>query len=55
VSPTSQLEITSSFISFQLLGVLIWFGVDPLNTIVDYDEQKTINPLNHDKTHSFKE
>lgn len=44
ISPTSQLAITSSLISFQLLGVLIWFGVDPPNTIIDYDEQKTINP-----------
>ncbi|XP_057181874.1 metabotropic glutamate receptor 7 isoform X1 [Triplophysa rosa] len=44
ISPTSQLAITSSLISIQLLGVLIWFGVDPPNTIIDYDEQKTINP-----------
>uniref|UniRef100_A0A9J7Y4W4 G-protein coupled receptors family 3 profile domain-containing protein n=2 Tax=Cyprinus carpio TaxID=7962 RepID=A0A9J7Y4W4_CYPCA len=44
ISPTSQLAITSSLISVQLLGVLIWFGVDPPNTIIDYDEQKTINP-----------
>ncbi|RVE72662.1 hypothetical protein OJAV_G00043080 [Oryzias javanicus] len=27
-----------------LLGVLIWFGVDPPNTIVDYDEQRNIKP-----------
>lgn len=44
ISPTSQLAITSSLISVQLLGVLIWFGVDPPNTIIDYDEQKTFNP-----------
>ncbi|XP_035244555.1 metabotropic glutamate receptor 7 isoform X1 [Anguilla anguilla] len=44
ISPTSQLAITSSLISVQLLGVFIWFGVDPPNTIVDYDEQKTMNP-----------
>ncbi|XP_015461869.3 metabotropic glutamate receptor 7 isoform X2 [Astyanax mexicanus] len=44
ISPTSQLAITSSLISMQLLGVFIWFGVDPPNTIIDYDEQKTINP-----------
>ncbi|KAL3978839.1 hypothetical protein ACER0C_019901 [Sarotherodon galilaeus] len=44
ISPTSQLAITSSLISVQLLGVLIWFGVDPPNTIIDYDEQKTLNP-----------
>ncbi|KAM9408880.1 metabotropic glutamate receptor 7 [Pholidichthys leucotaenia] len=44
ISPTSQLAITSSLISVQLLGVLVWFVVDPPNIIVDYDEQKTINP-----------
>ncbi|KAG7472914.1 hypothetical protein MATL_G00114050 [Megalops atlanticus] len=44
ISPASQLAITSSLISVQLLGVFIWFGVDPPNTIVDYDEQKTVNP-----------
>ncbi|NXN92909.1 GRM7 protein, partial [Rhinopomastus cyanomelas] len=44
ISPTSQLAITSSLISVQLLGVFIWFAVDPPNIIVDYDEQKTMNP-----------
>ncbi|KAM6983128.1 metabotropic glutamate receptor 7-like isoform 1-T1 [Tautogolabrus adspersus] len=44
ISPTSQIAITSSLICVQLLGVLVWFAVDPPNTIVDYDEQKTINP-----------
>ncbi|KAM3878123.1 metabotropic glutamate receptor 7 [Diretmus argenteus] len=44
ISPTSQLAITSSLISVQLLGVFVWFGVDPPNIIIDYDEQKTINP-----------
>ncbi|KAL7843208.1 hypothetical protein AOLI_G00247200 [Acnodon oligacanthus] len=44
ISPTSQLAITSSLICVQLLGVFIWFGVDPPNTIIDYDEQKTIDP-----------
>uniref|UniRef100_A0A3P9IJY5 G-protein coupled receptors family 3 profile domain-containing protein n=1 Tax=Oryzias latipes TaxID=8090 RepID=A0A3P9IJY5_ORYLA len=44
ISPTSQLAITFSLISVQLLGVLIWFGVDPPNTIIDYGEQRTINP-----------
>ncbi|XP_072308180.1 metabotropic glutamate receptor 7 isoform X2 [Eucyclogobius newberryi] len=44
ISPTSQLAITSSLISVQLLGVLIWFGVDPPNSVIDYDEQRTINP-----------
>lgn len=45
ISPTSQIAITSSLICMQLLGVLVWFAVDPPNTIVDYDEQKTINPM----------
>ncbi|XP_064580527.1 metabotropic glutamate receptor 7 isoform X1 [Zonotrichia leucophrys gambelii] len=44
ISPTSQLAIASSLISVQLLGVFIWFAVDPPNIIVDYDEQKTMNP-----------
>lgn len=44
ISPTSQLAIAFSLISVQLLGVLIWFGVDPPNTVVDYDEQRTTNP-----------
>ncbi|XP_043564349.1 metabotropic glutamate receptor 7-like isoform X6 [Chiloscyllium plagiosum] len=44
ISPTSQLAITSSLISVQLLGVFIWFGIDPPNTIIDYDEQKTSDP-----------
>ncbi|XP_008317587.1 metabotropic glutamate receptor 7-like [Cynoglossus semilaevis] len=45
ISPTSQIAITSSLICVQLLGVLVWFAVDPPNTIVDYDEQKTVNPV----------
>uniref|UniRef100_A0A8C3QXD5 Glutamate metabotropic receptor 7 n=1 Tax=Cyanoderma ruficeps TaxID=181631 RepID=A0A8C3QXD5_9PASS len=44
ISPTSQLAIASSLISVQLLGVFVWFAVDPPNIIVDYDEQKTMNP-----------
>ncbi|XP_015259243.1 PREDICTED: metabotropic glutamate receptor 7-like [Cyprinodon variegatus] len=44
ISPTSQLVITFSLISVQLLGVLIWFGVDPPNIIIDFDEQRTTNP-----------
>nr|XP_023667109.1 metabotropic glutamate receptor 7-like [Paramormyrops kingsleyae]XP_023667110.1 metabotropic glutamate receptor 7-like [Paramormyrops kingsleyae] len=44
ISPTSQLAVTFSLISVQLLGVFIWFCVDPPNTIIDYDEQKTMNP-----------
>ncbi|OCT85749.1 metabotropic glutamate receptor 7 [Xenopus laevis] len=43
ISPTSQLAITSSLISVQLLGVLIWFGVTPPSIIVDYG-QHTVMP-----------
>ncbi|XP_075430813.1 metabotropic glutamate receptor 7 [Ascaphus truei] len=43
ISPTSQLAITSSLISFQLLGVFIWFGVNPPNIIIDYG-QETVDP-----------
>ncbi|XP_067095484.1 metabotropic glutamate receptor 7-like [Osmerus mordax] len=45
ISPTSQIAITSSLICVQLLGVLVWFAVDPPNTIIDYEEQKTIDPM----------
>ncbi|KAG8436064.1 hypothetical protein GDO86_007244, partial [Hymenochirus boettgeri] len=43
ISPTSQLAITSSLISIQLLGVFIWFGVTPPNIIIDYG-QHTVSP-----------
>ncbi|KAM4650363.1 LOW QUALITY PROTEIN: metabotropic glutamate receptor 7 [Discoglossus pictus] len=39
ISPTSQLAITSSLISVQLLGVFIWFGVNPPNIIIDYGQE----------------
>ncbi|KAG7263556.1 hypothetical protein CRUP_011494 [Coryphaenoides rupestris] len=44
ISPTSQIAVASSLICVQLLGVLVWFAVDPPNTLVDYDEQKTVDP-----------
>ncbi|XP_056380979.1 metabotropic glutamate receptor 7 [Hyla sarda] len=43
ISPTSQLAITSSLISIQLLGVFIWFGVNPPNIIIDYGPE-TVDP-----------
>ncbi|XP_062914238.1 metabotropic glutamate receptor 8-like isoform X2 [Mobula hypostoma] len=46
ISPASQLVITFSLISLQLLGVFIWFAVDPPHTIVDYGEQRTVDPEN---------
>uniref|UniRef100_A0A4W6DCT5 Glutamate metabotropic receptor 4 n=1 Tax=Lates calcarifer TaxID=8187 RepID=A0A4W6DCT5_LATCA len=44
ISPASQLVITFSLISVQLLGVCIWFGVDPSQAIIDYEDQRTANP-----------
>ncbi|XP_048878223.1 metabotropic glutamate receptor 4-like [Brienomyrus brachyistius] len=44
ISPASQLVIAFSLISVQLLGVCVWFGVDPSQALVDYEEQRTINP-----------
>ncbi|NWZ94299.1 GRM8 protein, partial [Nesospiza acunhae] len=46
ISPASQLVITFSLISFQLIGVFIWFAIDPPHTIVDYGEQRTLEPEN---------
>ncbi|KAI4803304.1 hypothetical protein KUCAC02_006855, partial [Chaenocephalus aceratus] len=45
ISPASQLAITFSLISVQLLGVFVWFAVDPPHTMVDYGEQRTQDPL----------
>ncbi|XP_036389006.1 metabotropic glutamate receptor 4-like [Megalops cyprinoides] len=44
ISPASQLVITFSLISVQLLGVCVWFGVDPSQAIIDYEDQRTSNP-----------
>lgn len=46
ISPASQLVITFSLISVQLLGVLLWFAADPPHTFVDYGEQRTQDPQN---------
>ncbi|KAF7246732.1 Metabotropic glutamate receptor 8 [Varanus komodoensis] len=46
ISPASQLVITFSLISIQLLGVFIWFAIDPPHIIVDYGEQRTLDPEN---------
>uniref|UniRef100_A0A286XYN4 G-protein coupled receptors family 3 profile domain-containing protein n=1 Tax=Cavia porcellus TaxID=10141 RepID=A0A286XYN4_CAVPO len=46
ISPASQLAITFSLISIQLLGVFVWFVVDPPHTIIDYGEQRTLDPEN---------
>ncbi|XP_030072681.1 metabotropic glutamate receptor 8 [Microcaecilia unicolor] len=44
ISPASQLVITFSLISVQLFGIFIWFAVDPPHTIVEYEEQRTVDP-----------
>ncbi|XP_056308378.1 glutamate receptor, metabotropic 8b [Danio aesculapii] len=46
ISPASQLVITFSLISVQLMGVFVWFVVDPPHTVVDYGEQRTQDPKN---------
>ncbi|KPP73331.1 hypothetical protein Z043_107592 [Scleropages formosus] len=46
ISPASQLVITFSLISVQLLGVFVWFAVDPPHTVVDFGEQRTQDPDN---------
>ncbi|KAG5267904.1 hypothetical protein AALO_G00227260 [Alosa alosa] len=45
ISPASQLVITFSLISVQLLGVLVWFARDPPHIVVDFDEQRTQDPF----------
>ncbi|KAJ7998919.1 hypothetical protein DPEC_G00209970 [Dallia pectoralis] len=44
ISPASQLVITFSLTSVQLLGVCIWFCMDPSQAIIDYEDQRTSNP-----------
>uniref|UniRef100_A0AAV2KX97 G-protein coupled receptors family 3 profile domain-containing protein n=1 Tax=Knipowitschia caucasica TaxID=637954 RepID=A0AAV2KX97_KNICA len=44
ISPASQLVITSSLISVQLFGIVVWFSADPPHTFVDYGEQRTQDP-----------
>ncbi|XP_077424336.1 metabotropic glutamate receptor 8-like isoform X2 [Vanacampus margaritifer] len=44
ISPASQLMITSSLVSVQLVGVLAWFAAEPPHALVDYDEQRMPDP-----------
>uniref|UniRef100_A0AAY4BJ73 G-protein coupled receptors family 3 profile domain-containing protein n=1 Tax=Denticeps clupeoides TaxID=299321 RepID=A0AAY4BJ73_9TELE len=44
ISPTSQLAITFTLISVQVVGVFVWFGVVPPHTIIDYEELRPPNP-----------
>ncbi|XP_043936631.1 metabotropic glutamate receptor 6-like [Protopterus annectens] len=43
ISPTSQLVITFSLIAAQFVAVIIWLGVAPPHTHIDYEEQRTTN------------
>ncbi|XP_037741099.1 metabotropic glutamate receptor 4 isoform X2 [Chelonia mydas] len=45
ISPASQLVITFSLISLQLMGVCVWFIVDPSHSIIDFEDQRTTDPL----------
>lgn len=44
ISPASQLVITFSLISVQLVGTAIWLAVLPPHSVIDYEEQRTPNP-----------
>ncbi|XP_069503595.1 metabotropic glutamate receptor 8-like isoform X2 [Ambystoma mexicanum] len=44
ISPASQLAITFSLISVQVVGVVVWLSVRPPHSVIDYEEQRTPNP-----------
>ncbi|OWK12283.1 hypothetical protein Celaphus_00002889 [Cervus elaphus hippelaphus] len=44
ISPTSQLVITFSLTSVQVVGVLAWLGAQPPHSVIDYEEQRTVDP-----------
>ncbi|XP_030744598.2 metabotropic glutamate receptor 6 [Echinops telfairi] len=44
ISPTSQLVITFSLTSVQVLGVVAWMGAQPPHSVIDYEEQRTVDP-----------
>ncbi|KAM7142051.1 metabotropic glutamate receptor 6 isoform 2-T3 [Molossus nigricans] len=44
ISPTSQLVITFSLTSVQVVGVMAWLGAQPPHSVVDYEEQRTVDP-----------
>uniref|UniRef100_A0A8C4Q7P0 G-protein coupled receptors family 3 profile domain-containing protein n=1 Tax=Eptatretus burgeri TaxID=7764 RepID=A0A8C4Q7P0_EPTBU len=46
ISPASQLVITFTLISVQLLGMCVWFGVTPPHTVIDFPELWTQDPKN---------
>uniref|UniRef100_A0A1A7XI12 Glutamate receptor, metabotropic 4 n=1 Tax=Iconisemion striatum TaxID=60296 RepID=A0A1A7XI12_9TELE len=44
IAPASQLVITFTLASVQLLGVCIWFSVNTSKAVIDYEDQRTSNP-----------
>ncbi|KAM6150774.1 metabotropic glutamate receptor 6 isoform 1-T1 [Erethizon dorsatum] len=44
ISPTSQLVITFSLTSLQVVGVIAWLGAQPPHSVIDYEEQRTVDP-----------
>ncbi|XP_074057971.1 metabotropic glutamate receptor 6 [Macrotis lagotis] len=44
ISPTSQLIITFSLTSVQVIGVVTWLGFQPPHSVIDYEEQRTPDP-----------
>ncbi|XP_078520264.1 metabotropic glutamate receptor 6-like [Lissotriton helveticus] len=44
ISPGSQVAITFSLISVQVVAVVVWLGVRPPHSVIDYEEQRTPNP-----------
>uniref|UniRef100_A0A8C9L3G6 Glutamate metabotropic receptor 6 n=1 Tax=Panthera tigris altaica TaxID=74533 RepID=A0A8C9L3G6_PANTA len=44
ISPTSQLVITFSLTSVQVVGVMAWLGAQPPHSVIDYEEQRTVDP-----------
>lgn len=44
-SEASLLGVAGALISVQLLGALLWLAVEPPATVVDYEEQMTLDPL----------
>ncbi|XP_027627238.1 metabotropic glutamate receptor 6 [Tupaia chinensis] len=44
ISPTSQLVITFGLSSLQVVGVMAWLGAQPPHSVIDYEEQRTVDP-----------
>ncbi|ERE68040.1 metabotropic glutamate receptor [Cricetulus griseus] len=44
ISPTSQLVITFCLTSLQVVGVIAWLGAQPPHSVIDYEEQRTVDP-----------